>query len=122
MAGDELRPRRRSPTDVVDEFFDRASDGELDELIRKARERVTPEDLEMWDGDETDFFPLPDEESFGLEWTPAGAGLNVEVTCNIDETLVNKLHWKATASGRFEPPGDESGNRPDGSGQMILAA
>ncbi len=122
MAGDELRPRRRSPSEVVDEFFDRASDGELDELIRKARERVTPEDLEMWDGEEADFFPLPDEESLGLEWTPLGADPGFEVTCDIDETLVNQLHWKTTASGRFEPPDDESGNKPDGRGRMILAA
>jgi len=49
-----------SLTDIVDAFFDYASDEELDELIRKARERVTVEDLEMWDGDEADFFPLPE--------------------------------------------------------------
>lgn len=46
---------------LVDDFFDTASEEEVDALVREAKERTTPEDIEMWGGPESDFYPLPDE-------------------------------------------------------------
>ncbi len=50
-----------SPSQIVNDFFDCATDAELDELLAEARRCTTPEDIEMWAGDDSDFFPLPEE-------------------------------------------------------------
>ena len=51
---------KMSPIEWVDDFIDNATDEELNELLRKARVATTAEDIEMWEGDDGDFFPLPD--------------------------------------------------------------